>query len=91
MVKTVAALAVVLALFAFVVWLLRRVQGGRVMSGKYPLRLEHRMNLDNRNALAVVCCDQQRWLVGISPAGVTRIDRLSSGEGASAPQASGEK
>jgi flagellar protein FliO/FliZ len=77
MVKSVAALAAVLALFALVVWLMRRVQGGGgIMPGKSPMQLEYRMNLDNRNAIAIVRCDGQRWLVGISPAGLTRIDRL---------------
>lgn len=80
MVKAVAALAAVLALFALVVWLMRRVQGGGIMPGKSPMQLEYRMNLDNRNAIAIVRCDGQRWLVGISPAGLTRIDRLSSAD-----------
>lgn len=86
MVKAVAALAAVLALFALVVWLMRRVQGGGIMPGKSPMQLEYRMNLDNRNAIAIVRCDDQRWLVGISPAGLTRIDRLSSADEGHAPQ-----
>jgi len=84
-VKSVAALAAVLGLFSLIVWVMRRIQGGRMMTGKMPLRLEQRMSLDNRNTLAVVRYEGQRWLVGISPSGLTLIDRLPLSQGEQQP------
>ena len=74
--KSTVSLAIVLALFALVVWGMRRLQGRLGNQGARALAMESRISLDTRNSLAIVRHGQQRWLLGISPAGITRIDSL---------------
>lgn len=74
--KSAVSLAIVLALFALVVWGMRRLQGRLASHGARALSMESRISLDTRHSLAVVRHGQQRWLLGISPAGITRIDSL---------------
>lgn len=76
MLKMLAALALVLGLFAVVVYLLKRfgvvpwaAQGG-------DLRLERVVSLGYRNRLAVVRAGGQRFLVGITPTQINRIAEL---------------
>ncbi len=76
MLKSMAALAGVLALFALAIWLIRRFQPRLRTAGKHMLRVEQRISLDGKNAVAVIRCGSQRWLIGFSAAGLTRIDRL---------------
>ena len=41
------------------------------------LRVTQRMGIGGRGFLAVVQCDRQRFLIGVTPAGITRIGELS--------------
>lgn len=75
--KSVVSLAIVLALFALAVWGMRRLQSGLGNQGMRSLTVESRISLDTRNSLAIVRHGNQRWLLGISPAGISRIDGLS--------------
>ena len=76
--KSVVSLAIVLALFAIAVWGIRRLQGSLGNQGSRTLKLESRISLDTRNSLAIVRHGDQRWLLGISPAGIARIDNLEN-------------
>ncbi len=76
MLKSMAALAAVLALFALVIWLIRRFRPGLKIADEHMLMMEQRISLDGKNAIAVIRCGGQRWLIGLSPAGPVRIDRL---------------
>jgi flagellar protein FliO/FliZ len=76
MLKMLAALALVLGLFAVGVYLLKRfgvvpwaAQGGE-------LRLERVVSLGYRSRLAVVRAGGQRFLVGITPTQINRIAEL---------------
>jgi flagellar biosynthetic protein FliO len=76
MLKMLAALALVLGLFAVGVYLLKRfgvvpwaAQGG-------DLRLERVVSLGYRSRLAVVRAGGQRFLVGITPTQINRIAEL---------------
>lgn len=79
--KSVVSLAIVLALFALAVWGMRRLQSGLGNQGMRSLTVESRISLDTRNSLAIVRHGNQRWLLGISPAGISRIDGLSEDSG----------
>lgn len=81
--KSTVSLAIVLALFALVVWGMRRLQGRLSNQGARALSMESRISLDTRNSLAIVRHGQQRWLLGISPSGITRIDSLEEAPAAS--------
>ncbi len=74
--KSTVSLAIVLALFALAIWGMRRLQGSLGNQGARALTMESRISLDTRNSLAIVRHGQQRWLLGISPSGITRIDSL---------------
>lgn len=74
--KSVISLAVVLALFALIIWGMRRLQFGLASKGIRTLSVENRTSLDARNSLVIVRHGNRRWLLGISPAGINRIDRL---------------
>ena len=76
--KSTVSLAIVLALFALAVWGMRRLQGGLANQGARALTMESRISLDTRNSLAIVRHGQRRWLLGISPSGITRIDSLEA-------------
>ena len=78
--KSVVSLAIVLALFAFAVWGMRRLQSGLGNQGMRSLTVESRISLDARNSLTIVRHGNRRWLLGISPAGISRIDSLSGDE-----------
>ena len=76
--KSTVSLAIVLALFALAIWGMRRLQGSLGNQGARALTMESRISLDTRNSLAIVRHGQQRWLLGISPSGITRIDSLEN-------------
>jgi len=78
MLKSVMGLAGVLALFAFGIWLVRRFQPGLKTTGGNILVLEKRLSIDGKNAVAVIRYGCQRWLIGLSPSGLTRIDQLEA-------------
>ncbi len=72
--QSLAALAAVLGLFAGLVWLLKRVQqrmpGGAADAN---LRVTGRCALDARHGVVELAAGGRRWLVGISPQGLTAL------------------
>jgi len=88
-VRALAALAVVLALFFGGVWLYRN--GQRLAwrrTGAPRLNILESRSLGNRYALYVVGYDQQRLLVGSSPAGLSLISQLPAASEPVAPAVS---
>lgn len=82
--RLVGALALVLAVFFGGVWLFRNWQ--RVITGRSQrqrLRVLEARPLGPRQALYVLAYDQQRFLVGASPAGLSLLTHLPD----AAPQA----
>jgi len=79
--RLIGALALVLAVFFGGVWLFRNWQ--RLLTGRQPrprLRLVEARHLGGRQAIYVVAYDQQRFLLGSSPAGLTLLTRLPDDE-----------
>ena len=78
--KMLAALALVLGLFALGIYLLKRfgVVPGAVQGG--DLRIERVVSLGSRSRLAVVRASGQRFLLGITPTQVNRIAELPEAE-----------
>jgi flagellar protein FliO/FliZ len=77
MLKSVAALALVLALFAALVWGLRKFQFKQLPQGESAMRVVQRLSIDSRHSLVEVEHHGRRILLGLSPTGVSEI----SGEG----------
>lgn len=73
MLKSVAALALVLALFAALVWGLRKLQFRQLPQGESAMRIVQRLSIDNRHSLVEVEHHGQRYLLGLSPTGMSEI------------------
>lgn len=75
MAQSVAALAVVLAIFAGLVWLLRRLQASGPVRHGQDMKVIRRLSLDTKHSLVEVACDGKYYLIGLSPAGMTSVFR----------------
>jgi flagellar biosynthetic protein FliO len=73
MAQSVAALAVVLAVFAGLVWLLRRFQASTQSRHGEHMKVVRRLPLDTKHSLVEVAYDGRHYLIGLSPAGMTSI------------------
>ena len=84
--RVMGALALVLALFFGGVWIVknrRRIPGLRRHAPRLDV-LEAR-SLGNRHSLCLITCEQQRFLLAVSPNGVTLLSRLPPGKGEDRP------
>ncbi len=72
------ALAVVIALLAAVLWLLRRGVAARRTTG--PLRVETALSLGERRTLVIVGVEGRRLLLGVTPAAVSLVTELGRGD-----------
>jgi len=73
MAQSVAALAVVLAIFAGLVWLLRRLQTSTHKQHGEHMKVLRRLPLDTKHSLVEVRYDGKYYLIGLSPTGMTSI------------------
>ncbi len=78
--KSMTGLALVLALFAILVWLARRMKLP-IMPGvsNGPLHLIQRVSVGGRHTVVVLEYEGQHWLVGISPQNMTLLGKLKPG------------
>ena len=75
MAQSVAALAVVLAIFAGLVWLLRRLQTSTHKQHGENMKVLRRLPLDTKHCLVEVAYDGKHYLIGLSPTGMTSISQ----------------
>ena len=73
MLQSLAALAAVLALFAGLVWLVRRMQGSSFHPQGGQMKVVQRLALNTKHSLVEVACGQRHYLIGLSPDGMTSI------------------
>lgn len=73
MAQSVAALAAVLAIFAGLVWLLRRLQLTSQSQHGDNMKVLRRLPLDAKHSLVEVLYDGKHYLIGLSPAGMTSV------------------
>jgi len=73
MLQSLAGLAAVLALFAVLVWLVRRFQGSSIQVHGGQMKIMQRLSLDTKHSLVEVACGQNRYFIGLSPSGMTSI------------------
>ena len=73
MAQSLAALAIVLAIFAGLVWLLRRLQAPGLNQNGEAMRVVRRLALDSKHSLVEVRYEGHHYLIGLSPAGMTSI------------------
>lgn len=72
MLQSLAALAVVLALFAFMVWGMRKLQGQSFAAFKKggDIQVLQRFSLDQKHSLVEVVYSGKCLLIGLSPEGM---------------------
>ena len=75
MAQSVAALAVVLAVFAGLVWLMRRLQTSTQSQHGEHMKVLRRLPLDTKHSLVEVMYDGKHYLIGLSPAGMTSVSQ----------------
>lgn len=79
--RVFGALALVLAVFLGVVWLIRNWQRLTLQRGRAPrLNVLEVRSLGGRHALYVVGYEQERFLIAASPAGVNLVSHLQAAE-----------
>jgi flagellar biogenesis protein FliO len=87
LVRMIGSLAFVVALFFGGAWLFRNMHRFRVQNGpQRKLHVLEARSLGARQALYVVGFDQQRFLVGAGPQGLTLLTHLPDGDAQSEPQ-----
>jgi flagellar protein FliO/FliZ len=75
--RSLVAVAVVLALVVVFAWLVRRGVFGRLgRQGQSGIRVETAVPLGDRRSLAVVAVEGRRLLVGLTPAQITFVAEL---------------
>ncbi|MDQ6989822.1 MAG: flagellar biosynthetic protein FliO [Mariprofundaceae bacterium] len=73
MVQSVAALAAVLAIFAGLVWALRKLQHHTLPHQGRKLKVVQRLSLDAKNSVVEIQYEDQHFLLGVGQAGVHKI------------------
>jgi len=72
-------LVVVLALIPAAAWLLRR-SGFAARAASSGMRVVGQLALGPRERVVIVEAGERRWVLGVSPAGITRLGTLPAGE-----------
>ena len=91
MLQSAAGLAVVLALFALLVWMLKRIQNQRYStSGDNRMRIVQRFGIDTKHSIVELTHAGRSYLIGISPAGMNTIASYASDDAPNTAASSGD-
>lgn len=71
--QSLFGLALVLALFAFLVWGARRLNLHNGGSAHRDFKIIQRMHLDNKNSIVEIRYHDQHYLLGLSPGGMVQL------------------
>jgi flagellar biosynthetic protein FliO len=82
--RLLGALALVLALFFAALWAMRRWRGFPMAGRDAALRIVETRSIGPRNSLLVVGYHRQRFLLGVSPAGIHLVSALPEADAAEA-------
>ncbi|MDX8387490.1 MAG: flagellar biosynthetic protein FliO [Ghiorsea sp.] len=77
MAQSIGALAVVLAIFAGLVWGLRRLQGATVAKAESHMQVVQRLHLDSKNSVVEIKHGSKHYLLGVGQSGVQKIADVS--------------
>ncbi len=78
MAQSIGALALVLAVFAGLVWLIRRFQDKVVPCKEGQMQVLQRLHIDSKNSVVEIKHGKQHYLLGVGVNGVQRIANVSS-------------
>ncbi len=71
--QSMLALAFVLALFALLVWGMRRLNLHNGGPAKGDFKIIQRMHIDNKNSIVEIRHKDQHYLLGLSPGGMVQL------------------
>jgi len=78
MAQSIGALALVLAIFAGLVWLMRRFQDKVVPVKEGKMHVVQRLHIDSKNSVVEIRHGKQSYLLGVGVGGVHKIAGISS-------------
>ena len=78
MAQSIGALALVLAVFAGLVWLIRRFQDKVVPCKEGQMQVLQRLHIDSKNSVVEIKHGKQHYLLGVGVNGVQKIADASS-------------
>ncbi len=73
MAQSIGALALVLAIFAGLVWLIRRFQDKVVPSKEGQMQIIQRLHIDSKNSVVEIRHGKQHYLLGVGIQGIQKI------------------
>ena len=73
MAQSIGALALVLAVFAGLVWLMRRFQDKVVPNKGEHMQVVQRLHIDSKNSVVEIKYGKQHYLLGVGAHGVQKI------------------
>ncbi|MFQ5356448.1 MAG: FliO/MopB family protein [Mariprofundaceae bacterium] len=80
--KSMGGLALVLALFACLVWLAKRLKLPVIpASSNDTLRMVKRLAVSGRHSVMVIEYEGQRWLIGVSPQNIDLLGEIDINKG----------
>jgi len=78
MAQSIGSLALVLAIFAGLVWLMRRFQDKVVPVKEGKMQVVQRLHIDSKNSVVEIRYGKQSYLLGVGVGGVHKIADISS-------------
>ncbi len=78
MAQSIGALALVLAIFAGLVWALRRFQDKVIPHKSGQMQVVQRLHLDGKNSVIEIQHGQQHYLLGVGINGVQKIAEVEA-------------
>ena len=78
MTQSVGALALVLAIFAGLVWLMKRFQGKVIPARDGQMQVVQRLHIDSKNSVLEIKHGKQHYLLGVGAGGVHKIGDITT-------------
>ena len=76
MAQSIGSLALVLAIFAGLVWLMRRFQDKVVPVKEGKMQVVQRLHIDSKNSVVEIKYGKQSYLLGVGVGGISKITDL---------------
>ena len=73
MAQSIGSLALVLAIFAGLVWLMRRFQDKVVPVNEGKMQVVQRLHIDSKNSVVEIKYGKQSYLLGVGVGGISKI------------------
>jgi len=75
MLQSASGLALVLAIFAALVWMLKRLQNNRfTQKDQSSMRVIQRYSIDTKHSVVEMTHGENTYLIGLSPSGMLKLD-----------------